>query len=207
MYSLEAKIRTDIAKVARANGVIPGVVYGKDTPSTLVAVDVSDFTRLFRQAGQNQIIELSVDKKKYNVLAHDVQRHPVSGAFLHLDFLTVNMKVAIEVQTPIKLVGTSPAVLEGGEIHQILDALTVKCLPTDITDAFELDISELAMGHTLHVKDIKLDTKKFEVINHMDDAVVSAHAPRKQVEEETLVTPAGEVPTVGDEKKEDAPSA
>lgn len=134
MYSLEAKIRTDIAKVARANGVIPAVLYGKDTPSTMVAVGVSDFIKLFRQTGQSNIISLSVDKKKYNILVHDAQRHPVTGEFLHLDFLVVDMKSEIEVEITINLVGTSPAILEGGSIHQVLDTLTVKCLPTDIVN-------------------------------------------------------------------------
>ena len=204
MYSLEAKIRTDIAKVARANGVIPAVIYGKDTPSTMVAVGISDFTRLYRQAGQNHIIELSVDKKKYNVLVHDAQRHPVTGAFLHLDFLTVDMNAQIEVEIKINLVGTSPAVIEGGQLHQILETLTVKCLPTDIVDSFDLDISTLAMGHSLHVSDIKLDTKKFEVMNHAEDAVVSAHAPKKHAEE-TEQTSVSDV-AVATEKKEEAPA-
>lgn len=185
MYSLEAKIRTDIAKVARENGLIPANVYGKDTPSTMIAVGVSEFIKVYRTAGKNHVITLSVEKKNYNVLVHEAQRHPVTGAFLHLDFLTVDMNAEVHVQIPIKLVGTSPAVVSGGELHQSLDMLDVKCLPKDIVDAFELDISSIDhTGVTLHVSDLTVNTKKFHVISHAEEAIVTVHAPKKQKEEE-----------------------
>lgn len=185
MYSLEAKIRTEIAKEARLNDVIPAVVYGKDTPSTMIAVGVSEFIKVYRTAGKNHVITLNVDKKKYNVLVHEAQRHPVTGAFLHLDFLTVDMKAEVHVQIPVNLVGVSPAVVAGGELHQIMNALDVKCLPTDIVDGFDLDISVITEnGTTLHVSDIKVDTKKFHVVSLPEEAVVSVHAHKGHKEEE-----------------------
>lgn len=205
MYSLEAKIRTETAKVARANGVIPAVVYGKDTPSTMVAIGVSDFVRLYRSAGTNHIVELNVDKKKYSTLIHEVQRHPVSGAFLHLDFLTVNMKEKIDVQIPIKLVGVSPAVVAGGQLHQSLDTLHVKCLPGDMIEAFELDVSTIEhVGQSLHVSDLKVDDKKFEVLTHSEVSIVGAHNVKEHKEEETPATPATEVPTTAQKNEEAA---
>lgn len=184
MFSLEAKIRTDEAKVARANGLIPANVYGKDTPSTMIAVGVSEFIKVYRTAGKNHVITLTVDKKKYDVLVHEAQRHPVTGAFLHLDFLTVDMKAEVHVQIPVKLVGVSPAVVAGGELHQSLHALDVKCLPADIIDAFELDISVIDhIDTTLHASDIKVDTKKFHVVTHMEEPVVSVHAHKGHKED------------------------
>ncbi len=186
MYSLEAKIRTETAREARENGLIPAVVYGKDTPSTMIAVGVSEFVKLYRTAGKNHVISLTVEKKKYDVLVHEAQRHPVTGAFLHLDFLTVDMKAEVHVQIPVKLVGVAPAVTAGGELHQSLHSLDVKCLPKDIVDAFELDISTIEhTGTTLHVRDIKVDTKKFNVLSHADEAVVSVHAHKGHTEETT----------------------
>ncbi len=184
MFSLEAKIRTEVAKIARVDGVIPAVVYGKDTPSTMLTVGVSEFIKVYRESGKNHVITLSVGKKSYSVLVQEAQRHPVTGAFRHLDFLVVDMKAEVHVQIAIKLVGTSPAVMEGGQLHQSLDMLDVKCLPADIVDAFELDISGLVMGHTLHVSDLVVNTKKFNVISHAEEAIVSIHAPKKQKEEE-----------------------
>lgn len=188
MFSLEAKIRTEIAKIARVDGVIPAVVYGKDTPSTMLTVGVSEFIKVYREAGKNHVITLNVGKKSYSVLVQEAQRHPVTGAFRHLDFLVVDMKAEVHVQIAIKLVGTSPAVVEGGQIHQTLETLDVKCLPKDIVDAFEIDLSNLVMGHTLHVSDIKVDSKKFTVLSHAEEAVVSVHAPKKQKDEETTAT-------------------
>jgi len=189
MHSLEAKIRTETARECRENGSIPAVVYGKDVPSTSIAVGVSEFIKVFRVAGKNHVIDLKVDKKKYSVLVQEAQRHPVTGAFLHLDFLTVDMKAEVHVQIPVKLVGTSPAVVAGGELHQSLDALDVKCLPADIIDAFELDISLIDhVGKTLHVSDIIVDTKKFHVLSHADEAVVSVHAHKVHKEETTEVS-------------------
>ena len=188
MFSLEAKIRTEVAKIARVDGVIPAVVYGKDTPSTMLTVGVSEFIKVYREAGKNHVITLNVGKTKYNVLVQEAQRHPVTGAFRHLDFLVVDMKAEVHVQIAIKLVGTSPAILEGGQMHQSLETLDVKCLPADIVDAFELDVSGLTMGHTLHVSDLVVNTKKFNVLSHSEAAIVSIHAPKKQVEEEVVAS-------------------
>ena len=184
MFSLEAKIRTEVAKIARVDGVVPAVVYGKDTPSTMLTVGVSEFIKIYRESGKNHVITLNVGKKSYNVLVQEVQRHPVTGAFRHLDFLVVDMKAEVHVQIAIKLVGTSPAIMEGGQLHQTLDALDVKCLPANIVDAFELDISGLTMGHSLHVSDLVVDAKKFHVLSHAEDAIASIHAPKKQKEED-----------------------
>lgn len=183
MFSLEAKIRTEYAKIARVDGVIPAVVYGKDTPSTMLTVTVSDFIKVYRESGKNHIISLNVEKKSYNVLVQEAQRHPVTGAFRHLDFLVVDMKAEVQVQIPIKLIGTSPASIEGGQLHQSLEMLNVKCLPTNIVDSFELDISSLAMGHTLHVSDLVINAKKFNVISLPEDAIVTVHAPKKSIDE------------------------
>jgi large subunit ribosomal protein L25 len=189
MHTIEAKIRTEDARTVRINGSVPGVVYGKDVPSTGVQVGTSEFIRLFREVGQNHVFTLAVEKKSYSVLIQELQKHPVTGKPLHIDFLTVDMKAEVHVKIPVKLIGTSPAVIEGGQIHQSLDALEVKCLPGDIVDAFELDISSLDhMGKTLHVSDMIIDTKKFHVLSHAEEAVVSVHAPKAHKEETESVS-------------------
>ena len=186
MHTLEAKIRTEVAKIARVDGVIPAVVYGKDTPSTMLTVGVSEFIKVYRESGKNHVITLNVGKKSYSVLVQEAQRHPVTGAFRHLDFLVVDMKAEVHVQIAINIVGTSPAIMEGGQMHQSLEMLDVKCLPSDIVDGFDLDISSLTMGHSLHVSDLVVDTKKFHVLSHSEEAIVSIHAPKKaKTEDET----------------------
>ena len=204
MHALEAKIRTESAKEARLSGVIPAVVYGKDVPSTMISLGVSEFIKTFRTAGKNHVITLTVGKKEYSVLVHDVQRHPVSGAFLHLDFLTIDMNSEVHVQIPINLVGISPAVVAGGEMHQALDMLDVKCLPKDIVDAFELDISVIDhIGTTLHVSDMKVDTKKFHVLSHAEEAVVTVHIRKDHKEETEEVSVADVAVATAKEKTEE----
>jgi large subunit ribosomal protein L25 len=87
MHSLEAKIRNAPALETRASGAIPGVVYGKDVPSTSIAVGVSEFVKIFRVLGKGETLTLTLEKKTYTVRLQESQRHPVSGAFLHLDFV------------------------------------------------------------------------------------------------------------------------
>ncbi len=206
MYSLEAKIRKETAKEARLGGVIPAVVYGKDVPSTSISIGISDFTKTFREAGKNHVIELTVDKKKHSVLIQELQRHPVTGKPLHIDFLGIDMKAKVHIQIPVKLIGTSPAVIEGGELHQNLQTLSVKCLPADIIDAFEIDIVALDhIGKVLHVSDMTIDMKKFELLTSLEEAVVSVHA-HKEYKEEVVVADVSAV-EVATEKKEEAPLA
>ena len=201
MHSLEAKIRKETAKETRLSGVIPAVVYGKDVPSTSIAVGVSEFTKIFREVGKNHVIELKVEKKTYSVLVQELQRHPVTGKPLHIDFITIDMKAKVHIQIPIVLTGTSPAVVEGGELHQNLHALDVKCYPADIVDNFTLDISSIDhIGKVLHVSDMTIDTKKFDLLTHLEEAIVSVHIRKEQKAE----TPTVDVSAVGvaTEKKE-----
>lgn len=203
MHTLEAKIRTETARETRENGEVPAVIYGKDVTSTSVKVGTSEFIRLYREVGQNHVFTLQVEKKSYSVLIQELQKHPVTGKPLHLDFLTVDMKAEVHVKIPVTLVGTSPAVVEGGQLHQSLDAVEVKCLPADIIDAFELDIAALDhMGKSLHVSDIQIDTKKFHILSHAEEAVVSVHAPKKQKEDTDTVSVADVAVATAKEKAE-----
>ncbi len=206
MHSLEAKIRTETARDTRESGAIPAVVYGKDVPSTSVVISTSDFTRLYREVGKNHVFTLKVEKKEYPVLIQELQKHPVTGKALHIDFLTVDMKAVIHVQIPILLIGTSPAVVAGGQVHQSLHSLDVKCLPADVIDGFELDISSIDhIGKTLHVSDLVVDTKKYQVLSHAEVAIVGVHAV-KEVKEETVVVSVADV-GVATEKKKDEEAA
>lgn len=204
MHTLEAKIRTESARDTRESGMIPAVVYGKDVPSTNVMISISDFTRSFREVGKNHVFTLQVGKDSHPVLIHELQKHPVTGKALHVDFLTVNMKAKIHVKIPVTLIGTSPAVIAGGQIHQTLDALDVKCLPADVIDSFELDVSKIEhIGQALHVSDIVVDMKKFEVISRGEEAVALVHAVREQ-KTDTETSSVADVAVATEKKKEES---
>lgn len=94
------------------------------------------------------------------------------------------MKKDTEIDIPVVLVGTAPAVIEGNQIMQSLQMVTVKCKPKDIVDSFELDISSLEhAGQTLHVSDLVVDTKKHTILNNPEESIVSVHAIRDVAEE------------------------
>lgn len=190
MFSLEAKIRVETARETRESGLLPAVVYGKDVPSTSLSLGVSDFIRTYRQSGQNHIIALTVDGKTHHVLVHEAQRHPVSGAFLHIDFLVVNMKADITVEVPLNFVGTAPAVIAGAQLLHTLHSVTVRCLPSDMIESIDLDISTLEHpGQSLHISDLVIDTKKYHVQNHSEEAIISVHKTKESAET-TPATPA-----------------
>ncbi|MBP6981288.1 50S ribosomal protein L25 [Candidatus Gracilibacteria bacterium] len=184
MHTLEAKIRTATARDTRESGMIPAVVYGKDVPSTNVMVGTSEFIKLYREVGQNHVFTINLDGKSYPVLVQELQKHPVFGKPLHIDFLTVDMKAPIQVKIPVKLTGISPAILAGGKVNHSVKEVEVRCLPADIVDAFELNVDNLVAGKALSAADLKLDEKKFSLVTAAKLTIVVASGPRGGGKEE-----------------------
>lgn len=186
----------------RAEKRVPAVVYGHKFAAQAISVGASELLKIFRKSGKTHIIELTLEGKKQDVLIHEVQRAPVSGDFLHVDFFVVSATEKIHVQIPVHLTGNSPAQVLGGLVEQNMHEVEVKCLPKNLVDAFEADLSGLAnIGDIIHVKDLGIDTKKFDILSDLDGAIVSIHLPKGTQEEETAAPVAAEVPSVQDEKK------
>lgn len=169
----------------RSKKLVPAVVYGHKLAPVHVTVGNSDFLRLFRQSGKTHLVELSVDGKKHSVLVHEVQKHPVTGDFLHVDFFAVSAKEKIHVAIPVKLIGKSQAQVEGALVEANLHQIDVKVLPSDLVDAIEVNIDSLVkIGDVIHVSDIAGNYPKLEILSPMSDAIVSAHAPKPNRDEE-----------------------
>jgi len=188
----------------RASKKVPAVVYGHNVTSQAITVGASELLKIFRKSGKTHIVELTLEGKKQDVLIHEVQRAPVSGDFLHVDFFAVSATEKIHVQIPVHLTGTSPAQLQGGLIEQNMHIVEVKCLPKHLVDAFEADLSKLEnLGDIIHVKDLGIDTTKFDILSDLDGSIVSIHLPKGASEEDEVSVSAAEVPSVQDEKKAD----
>ena len=186
----------------RGEKKVPAVVYGHGITAQAVTVGASELLKVFRKSGKTHIVELTLDGKKQDVLIHDTQRAPVSGDFLHVDFFAVSATEKIHVQIPVHLVGTSPAQIQGGLVEQNMHTVEVKCLPKDLVDAFEADLSKIEnLGEIIHVKDLSIDTKKFDILSDLEGAIVSIHLPKGVSEEAVEEVTAAEVPSVQDEKK------
>lgn len=183
---------------------VPAVIYGHKVTAQAISVGASDLLKVFRKSGKTHIVEVTLDGKKQDALIHEAQRAPVSGDFLHVDFFVVSATEKIHVQIPVRLIGISPAQLQGGLVEQNMYEVEVKCLPKNLIDAFEADLSKLEnLGDSIHIKDLLIDMKKFDILSDSEASIVSVHLPKGVAEEEveTVVVAAAEVPSVQDEKK------
>lgn len=198
MRDIETKLLT-----IRGEKKVPAVVYGHGITTQAVTVGASELLKVFRKSGKTHIVELTLDGKKQDVLIHETQKAPVSGDFLHVDFFAVSATEKIHVEIPVHLIGTSPAQIQGGLIEQNMHTIEVKCFPKDLVDTFEADLSKIEnLGEIIHVKDLTIDMKKFDILSDLEGAIVSIHLPKGVSEEEVVAeVTAAEVPSVQDEKK------
>jgi len=198
------------ARKARSAGQIPGVLYGHGEDPIAVAVSAREFEVALRQhKGGNPIVNLAVGgASEYTALIRDVQYDPLSRAILHLDFQHISLTEQIEVKIAIKLTGLAIGVKDGGGILEaILRELEVRCLPTQIPSAIEADVSNLAVGDSLHVRD--LNVPNVTVLTDADTTVATVVPPtvmeEKAPEEAAAVaaTGAAEPEVIAKGKKEE----
>ena len=189
---LKAKTREVTGKKVeqlRKEDIIPAVMYGNKIASQNILVNYLDFKRVYDKAGESALIELETEGKKVNVLVHDIQLDPMSGKFTHVDFFQVNMKEEVETEIPLEFIGESPAVKElGGVLIKSLDEITVKCLPADLPEKYEIDISKLTtFDDVIAVKDLQV-SDKVEILIDGETIIASVQEPRTQEELESLET-------------------
>ncbi len=185
---LKATLRKDLkkstTKALRRAGQVPAVLYGKKTENKNIAVDEITFQKWMRKVGKNTIFSLEIEgNDKHQVLVYDVQFDPIKEKLYHIDFYEVDMESEIETSVPVKLVGEAPAEREGGIISQLLYELTVRCLPADIPEEIEVDISNVELGDTIQVKDIR-DRVSVELLHEDDETILTVQAPSVVPEEE-----------------------
>lgn len=168
----------------RHEGFVPAVVYGYKTDSTTIAVSEIDLLKTLREVGRNGVMKLDVDGKSVNVVLSDYQMDVLKGKFVHADFLAINMSDELDVNVTVHLTGDSAGVREGGVLNQPNRELTVKVKPSEIPDSIDIDVSELAIGETLTVGDVR-EKIKFNVMNEDDFTLASVGTPRSDEELET----------------------
>jgi large subunit ribosomal protein L25 len=198
---------TRVVRRLRRSGRIPGIIYGADEEPQPIAIDAREFQALVSQGlSENTLITILLDdedKSDRVTLIRDVQHDPIRGGLTHIDLVHIDLAREIDVEVPLKLIGTSAGVKMGGVLEHRLYDIEIRCLPTAIPDHFELDVSDLQIGDSAHVSD--LDLTGFEVLTEPDRTIVSIAAPRV-LEEEVVVEEVGpaEPELVGREKEEEA---
>jgi large subunit ribosomal protein L25 len=178
-------------KRLRREGIVPGVVYGKGEGSTNVQVDAKTFEALYRAAGKTSVVKFRLPgaSRATSGFIKSVQRHPLSGSALHVDYYLVNLNVEMEVDVPLVFTGEAPAVEEtGGTLLHNLSAIHVKALPTDIPHEVTVDVSVLkSLDVAIHVRDLSLNRDLVQVMTDGETLVATVVPPRIEVEEEPVV--------------------
>ncbi|MBO8152449.1 MAG: 50S ribosomal protein L25 [Candidatus Neomarinimicrobiota bacterium] len=183
-FNLEAKRRTKLThgetNRLRREGKVPGVYYFHREDPIPVYVEKKDLIKLIHLKAH--IINLNIGRKKYKVIIRGLQHHPVTDDIIHVDFMGVTEKEIIEVEVPVHIKGEARGVKEfGGILEQHLWSLDVKCEADRIPDSIDIDVSELNVGDTVYVSDLKLEGIK--ILNPLSAAIVSVVRPAGVSEE------------------------
>ncbi|HVH04991.1 MAG TPA: 50S ribosomal protein L25 [Myxococcota bacterium] len=187
-YAIVAEERSGSGKgfnrKLRATGRIPAVVYGRGKATRAVTLDPIALSKLLKssQLGINTLIDLKIGKTETVVLVREIQRQPVGGAYLHADFYEVDLQQAIQVRVPLHVVGKAKGVENGGLLDHPLRDVEIECLPRAIPDHVVVDVSDLDVGDSIHVRDLVLP-EGATMLSDPDLAVASVVLPA--AEEET----------------------
>jgi len=212
-FTVPATARSDMGKGAsrrlrRANKV-PAIVYGANKDAESITIEHNLLLRFLEEESfYTQILDLDIDGKKENVILRDLQRHPFKPRILHVDLQRISSTEKVSMHIPLHFVGAevSPAVkLGGGLISHLITEVEVRCLPKDLPEFIELDLSAIELNQTIHLSDLKLSPgiEVVAILHGEDKPVVSAYLPRVAAEEDTAPVSAA-VPVIGEEAKEGA---
>ncbi len=170
-------------KALRAAKQVPGVVYGHGIVPRALSVPLSTLETAHRKAGESSLISLMVDGKAANVLIKDLQRDPVSGKILHVDFQEVSMQEKLKTQVPIVVKGEAKAVKElGAVLVRSLNHLDIECLPQDLIPDYAVDVSHLAnIGDVIRVGDLVVPPQ-IHVLTRPETVVVNIEKKHEEVE-------------------------
>ena len=216
---LKANKRQIIGKKVRflrGEGITPVHLFGHNVDSLALQTEPSQLQRVLTQAGKTKLIDLTIDrsKKARKVIAREVQKHPITGELLHVDFYEVKKTEKIKVDVPIILVGEAPAMKEKGRtLTHSLNSLSIECLPDKIPPQIEVDLSPLGeVGQAIYVRDITLGPD-ITVITGSDIMVARVSEARVEKAEEVAVPAEAEAVAeaapeeVAEEKPEERPTA
>lgn len=161
----------------RKDGQLAAVLYGYQTESTPISLNYKETAKAVQREGYTSVFSIEVDGKKVNAVLTDIQRDAIKGHVKHVDFLAINMKEELEIDVPITLVGTSVGVKEGGVLTQPNHTLKVKVNPSEMPDSIEVDVSELAVGDTLSVGNVRDQFTSFTIVDEDDYTLATVTPP------------------------------
>lgn len=190
-------------RALRRDGIIPGVVYGKDAETDIIQVAKKDLELVYKKMrGGASIIDADLGGRKFPVLIHLVQRDNLTGNILHIDLLKVDLKREVTVEVPLVFVGESPAEKEGkGTVGHEATSIIIKCAPKKIPAEIEVDISTIRdKRDSIYAKDLKLPEGASLGHGVSEDKVIAILAQAKAAEAASAAAEEGAVPAGETEK-------
>jgi len=186
------KILGKKVKKLRKEGVLPANLYGRKVKSQALQLNLVNFQKAYKGAGETGLVNLKVDKEKEArpVLIHNVQLHPVSSQFLHADFHQVALKEKMKAEIPLIVKGEAPAVSQKkGLLIQTLNKLEIEALPTDLPEKIEVDVSKLeSVDQEIKVADLPI-SKRTSVLTDKNLVVAKIGALEEEVAEKPVEKP------------------
>ncbi len=180
---LQVKIREDSGSIKsrknRKAGLIPAILYGHKQENLMFFLSEKEFSKVLNS--KVKMVNLKWDSSEETALIKEVQFDTFGKEILHADFIRTDLTEKITTQVAIVLFGTSPGVKEGGILDHALKEIEIECLPTEIPESIRINISELAIGDTIHVADIELPTNA-KTLGNPDAIVVSVHYATEEKE-------------------------
>lgn len=183
---------TGASRRLRRAGKVPGILYGGETAAQPIELDHNAlFHSLKQEAFHASILSMNLDGQKQQVLLRDYQMHAFKPQVLHIDFQRVAADRKIHMRVPLHFVNTdiAPGVkLQGGVVSHVLNELDISCLPADLPEFIEVDMKDVSVGHSVHVKDLKLPKGVETVLHRGENPVVATiTVPRGTTEAELAV--------------------
>lgn len=188
--TVNAELRTESGSTAarrlRRAGSIPAVLSRTDGASELLKLDSHEFERMLsRHAGAQLVVTVVCGGKNTKALLREIQRDGLTGRVTHADFGEIDERHKMHVQIPVVLVGIPDGVANfGGVLDQVRHEIEVSCLPSDIMEKIEVDVSGLGIGSDITVGDIKLDDR-YVIVTHADQVIATVEEPAKEEEPAT----------------------
>ena len=208
---LKAEIREGtgkgMARKLRVKGLIPAIFYGPRSKTIPLVIDAKEFAKTLQtEAGENVLIDLDIRKGDQSgrkvVMVKELQIDSLQRTALHADFYEVAMDEMVTVEVPIHLIGKPEGIKMGGILEQIRRVIQIQCLPGDIPKSFDIDVSSLKIGDSIHVQDIQVEKAKILADTNFTIATVVPPVAEEKVVEE-VVAEAVEGAEVKEKEKEE----
>ena len=189
----------------RKEGKVPAVVYGRELDSRSLIVSVKDLNRVLNtKAGENVLLQLNIEGEgNHPVMFNEIQRDPIKEYFLHVDFYAIDLKEKLEVSVPLNIVGEPKGTEEDGVAQYQMREIELSCLPTNIPDSIDVDVSEVDINESLSARDLPLPEGS-DLVTDPDETIMSVVIPAEEPAEEPEEGEEGEELEEGEETQEES---